>query len=181
MNTEIRRKVFVVLMSSAVTLLRPQRIQFKLSRLCTGLCRSLRQTSAAQANRGPAARIHSCYLTLLRKCTYLFNATNFTQCGLLIMLQEKRFNPYYILVGQQLCRISKSHQFTLQYCLWDFLRDLGETTVGGAEILKNMKDDEGNFELKRISETRCSNIARAYGWWIAKDCCSLTMLKVRPL
>ena len=51
-------------------------------------------------------------------------------------LQEKRFNPYYTLVGQHLCRLSKSHQFTMQYCLWDFLRDLGETNVGGAEVLK---------------------------------------------
>ncbi|KAJ2965203.1 hypothetical protein NUW54_g14197 [Trametes sanguinea] len=45
---------------------------------------------------------------------------------------EKQYNPYYALVVQQLCRLSHSHKITLQFCLWDFLRDMGESTVGGA-------------------------------------------------
>jgi hypothetical protein len=57
------------------------------------------------------------------------------------------------------------------------LRDLGETTVGGAEVLKNIKEVDG-LEVRNISGTRMANVAKAYGWWIAKDCCTLTILKV---
>lgn len=89
---------------------------------------------------------------------------------------EKAYNPYYTLVGQQLCRMSHSHKITLQFCLWDFLRDMGETNVGGAEIIKNLGEDAG-FDVKSISSTRIKNIAGAYGWWIAKDCCTLAILK----
>ena len=103
-----------------------------------------------------------------------------THQGLTIVLdpQEKQYNPYYALVGQQLCRLSHSHKITLQFCLWDFLRDMGETTVGGAEILKNLSEDErAGFNVKSISSTRMRNVARAFGWWIAKDCCTLAILK----
>lgn len=49
--------------------------------------------------------------------------------------------------------------------------------MGGAEVIKNLKEDDG-FEVKNISETRMGNIAKAYGWWLAKDCCTLAILKV---
>lgn len=92
--------------------------------------------------------------------------------------QEKQYNPYYAFVIQQLCRLSHSHKITLQFCLWDFLRDMGETTVGGAEILKNLsEDDRAGFNVKSISSSRMRNVARAYGWWLAKDCCTLAVLK----
>lgn len=67
---------------------------------------------------------------------------------------------------------------TLQFCLWDFLRDLGETGVGGAEVLKNLKDDVAGFDVGKISNTRVRNVARAYAWWLAKDACTLVILKV---
>lgn len=55
---------------------------------------------------------------------------------------------------------------------------MGETTVGGAEILKNLtEDDRAGFNVKSISPTRMRNVARAFGWWIAKDCCTLAILK----
>lgn len=92
--------------------------------------------------------------------------------------QEKSYNPYYTLVCQHLCRNSHSYKITLQFSLWDFLRDLGETTVGGAEVIKNLKDDDGGFDLKTISLTRMKNVAKAYGWWLAKDCVTLAILKV---
>lgn len=99
---------------------------------------------------------------------------------MLNLLQEKAFNPYYAFVVQQLCRNSHSYKITLQFCLWDFLRDLGETNVGGAEVLKNLKDDGPvvGFDLTKISDTRKRNVARAYAWWLAKDCCTLAILKV---
>lgn len=80
---------------------------------------------------------------------------------------------------QHLCRNSHSYKITLQFCLWDFLRDLGETNVGGAEVLKNLNQDVVSFDLKKISDTRMRNVARAYAWWLAKDCCTLAILKVR--
>lgn len=54
---------------------------------------------------------------------------------------------------------------------------MGETTVGGAEILKNLDDDRAGFNVKSISAVRMRNVARAFGWWIAKDCCTLAILK----
>lgn len=93
--------------------------------------------------------------------------------------QEKSYNPYYTLVGQQLCRTSHSHKVTLQFCLWDFLRDLGESNVGGAEVIKNLGEDvSAGFNVKNISNMRMRNVAKAYSWWIAKDCCTLAVLKV---
>lgn len=94
-------------------------------------------------------------------------------------MQEKAYNPYYAFVGQQLCRTSHSHKITLQFCLWDFLRDLGETNVGGAEVLKNLNDESSpSFDVGKISNPRLRNVARAYAWWIAKDSCTLAILKV---
>lgn len=93
-------------------------------------------------------------------------------------VQERSYNPYYTLVCQQLCRTSHSYKITLQFSLWDFLRDLGEKTVGGAAVIKNV-DENDDFELKSISDSRLQNVARAYAWWIAKDCVTLLILKVK--
>ena len=94
-------------------------------------------------------------------------------------LQEKSYNPYYTFVGQHLCKSSHSYKITLQFCLWDFLRGIGESSVGGAEVLKNMKDSEESFEVKDTSSTKMNNIANAYAWWIAKGCVTLSVFKVR--
>lgn len=83
---------------------------------------------------------------------------------------------------QQLCRASHSYKVTLQFCLWDFLRDLGEKSVGGAEIIKDLHEDDAHavpFDLNKLSPARQLNVARAYAWWVAKGSCSLTILKVR--
>lgn len=76
---------------------------------------------------------------------------------------------------------TKSHSFqiTLQYCLWDFLRELGEKTVGGEEMVKGITDDGG--VAKKVSSRRVGNLARLYAWCVAKDALSLTILKVRPV
>ena len=49
--------------------------------------------------------------------------------------------------------------------------------MGGAAAIKNAKDD-AEFDVKSISKTRIQHVAKAYAWWIAKDCCSLMILKV---
>ena len=63
--------------------------------------------------------------------------------------------------------------------MWDFLRDLGEANVGGAAVIKSAQDNNAGIELQYISHIRLHNVAKAYGWWIAKDSVSLLVLKVR--
>ncbi|KAI0749305.1 armadillo-type protein [Daedaleopsis nitida] len=140
MNTDIRRSIFVVLMSSDDYV---------------DACERLSQLKLTEVQQREIIRV-------ILHC-----------CG-----NEKQYNPYYALVGQQLCRLSHAHKITLQFSLWDFLRAMGESTVGGAEILKNLgEDDHAGFSVKSISTTRMRNVARAFGWWVAKDCCTLAILK----
>lgn len=77
---------------------------------------------------------------------------------------------------QHFCKTSHSHGITLQFCLWDFLRDMGESNIGGAEVIKNLSEDD--FGPRSMSNTRLKHVAKAYGWWIAKDSCTLAILKV---
>lgn len=95
-----------------------------------------------------------------------------------LIIQEKVYNPYYALVCQELCLLSHSYKITLQFCLWDFLRELGENNVGGVELLKRQEDLGFSPQGKSINHCRVENTARAYSWWIAKDCCSLVIFKV---
>jgi nucleolar MIF4G domain-containing protein 1 len=98
---------------------------------------------------------------------------------MLDLIQEKLYNPYYTLVGQELCRTSHAYKITLQFCLWDFLRELGETRVGGMGIINGLKGNDSGFDADKVSTTKLKNVAKAYGWWIAKDCVHLGILKVR--
>ncbi|KAI5833141.1 ARM repeat-containing protein [Schizophyllum commune Tattone D] len=143
MNTDIRRSIFVVLMSSDDYV---------------DACERLGQLNLTEVQQREIVRV-------LLHC-----------CG-----NEATYNPYYALVGQHLCRQSHSYKITLQFCLWDFLRDLGETRVGGAEVVKNLGDtnDDSDDEerAKKISPARMRNVAKLYAWWIAKDATSLTILK----
>ncbi|PPQ83433.1 hypothetical protein CVT25_007024 [Psilocybe cyanescens] len=140
MNTDIRRGIFVVLMSSDDYV---------------DACERLSQLNLTEVQQREIIRV-------ILHC-----------CG-----NERSYNPYYSLVCQQLCRTSHAYKITLQFGLWDFLRDLGETTVGGAAIIKNIKEDDG-FDVKSVSDVRLQNVAKAYAWWIAKDC--LTMLILKPV
>lgn len=139
MNTDIRRSIFVVLMSSDDYV---------------DACERLSQLNLTEVQQREIVRV-------LLHC-----------CG-----NEKTYNPYYALVCQQLCRQSHSYKITLQFCLWDFLRDMGEASVGGAEVVKNAKDDSAGFDLKKISSSRMRNVAKAYAWWISKDVVNLNIFK----
>uniref|UniRef100_D8Q3X7 MI domain-containing protein n=1 Tax=Schizophyllum commune (strain H4-8 / FGSC 9210) TaxID=578458 RepID=D8Q3X7_SCHCM len=142
MNTDIRRSIFVVLMSSDDYV---------------DACERLGQLNLTEVQQREIVRV-------LLHC-----------CG-----NEAAYNPYYALVGQHLCRQSHSYKITLQFCLWDFLRDLGETRVGGAEVVKNLGDNDNSDDeerAKKISPARMRNVAKLYAWWIAKDATSLTILK----
>ncbi|MED6216015.1 hypothetical protein PIB30_003661 [Stylosanthes scabra] len=39
-------------------------------------------------------------------------------------LQEKVFNKYYTVLAAKLCEHDKNHKFTLQFCIWDHLKEL---------------------------------------------------------
>ncbi|KAI0264458.1 hypothetical protein BC834DRAFT_924661 [Gloeopeniophorella convolvens] len=139
MNTDIRRSIFVVLMSSDDYV---------------DACERLAQLNLTEVQQRDVVRV-------LLNC-----------CG-----NEKTYNPYYTFVCQHLCKTSHSYKITLQFCLWDFLRDLGEASVGGAEVIKNLKDVDDASEAKDISSTKMRNVAKAYAWWVAKDCVTLTVFK----
>ncbi|KAG2038909.1 armadillo-type protein [Suillus americanus] len=139
MNTDIRRSIFVVLMSSDDYL---------------DACERLAQLGLTEVQQREIIRV------------------NLHCCG-----NEKSYNPYYTLVCQHLSQRSHSYKITLQFCLWDFLRDLGESSVGGLEVIKSLKDNDVGFDVKSMSPSRMKNVAKAYAWWIAKDCCTLTIFK----
>ena len=82
------------------------------------------------------------------------------------------------MIGQHLCRGSHSFQITLQYCLWDFLREIGENEVGGITTTANLGAGIGAVNKKVASCPKIRNIAYAYGWWVAKGSISLSVLKV---
>jgi len=83
------------------------------------------------------------------------------------------------MIGQHLCQGSRSFQITLQYCLWDFLREIGEDDVGGATTITNLGPgiDEAD-KKKTVASSKIQNVAHAYGWWTAKGSISLSVLKV---
>ncbi|KAG2128067.1 hypothetical protein BD769DRAFT_1457798 [Suillus cothurnatus] len=41
--------------------------------------------------------------------------------------------------------------------VWDFLRDLGESSVGGVEVIKSLKDNDVSFDVKPMSPLRMKN------------------------
>lgn len=86
---------------------------------------------------------------------------------------EEVYNPYYTLIGQEVCRNDHGMRITLQYCLWDFLREIGQSEVGGEKFTSLSSTEEG----KEVDPRRISNLARAYGWWFTHDCLSLQALK----
>lgn len=67
---------------------------------------------------------------------------------------------------------------TLQYCLWDFLREMGEKSVGGEELVKNLGDERGSSE-SNVSDRKVANLAKFYAWCLGKDAVSIQILKVR--
>ncbi len=86
------------------------------------------------------------------------------------------------MVGQQLAHTSQSsHRFAilLQFCLWDFLRSIGEDEVGGAGVLQSARDSEATSgEPKDIPLVKIQNVASAYAWWTCRGTATLSMLKV---
>lgn len=99
-------------------------------------------------------------------------------------LQEKTYNPYYTLVLQRLLSTNHSHAITTQYALWDLFREMGESSVGGHERLKNVSESSTSSSGRDLGKRRAKNLERLFGWVLAKGGLNLGVLKVcelRPL
>ncbi|CEH15949.1 Protein involved in high osmolarity signaling pathway [Ceraceosorus bombacis] len=94
---------------------------------------------------------------------------------------EPHYNPYYVLIGVQLATDSPGTRVTMQYCLWDFLRSLGEKHVGGKTIVdrdaSESEDEDDDVSSNAMRARKMAHLARAYGWWIAKGALGLNVLK----
>ncbi|CAE6413936.1 unnamed protein product [Rhizoctonia solani] len=134
MNTEVRRNIFVVLVSSDDYV---------------DACERLTQLDLQETQQREIIRV-------VLHC-----------CG-----NERTYNPFYTLVAHHLCQKSHSHRITLQYCLWDFLRSLGETQVGGEAISRDEVPSGSE-----VSNSMISNYAKAYAWWLARGSVALTIFK----
>ncbi|KAI9010934.1 hypothetical protein CLU79DRAFT_839498 [Phycomyces nitens] len=88
---------------------------------------------------------------------------------------EKSFNPFYMLVSKRLCEYNHSFRVTFQYCLWDFLRDLGESGVGGLDRAATETPTVSDGKNVRLS--RVVNVAKFYAYLIANNSLSLVILK----
>ncbi|KAJ2388274.1 suppressor of glycerol defect, partial [Coemansia sp. RSA 2603] len=87
--------------------------------------------------------------------------------------QEPVFNPYYALVGLRLCAHHASYRLTLQYALWDFLRELGEADVGGMSHVAEAQPTAAlDVPLRRVV-----NLAKLYAWLVGRQGLSLAVLK----
>jgi nucleolar MIF4G domain-containing protein 1 len=65
---------------------------------------------------------------------------------------------------------------TYQYCLWDFLRDLGQTEVGGLDRA-NAASSSLSGGKKNIRISRIVNVAKFYAQLISSHTLSLTILR----
>nr|XP_018267412.1 MIF4G/MA4 domain-containing protein [Kwoniella dejecticola CBS 10117]OBR89570.1 MIF4G/MA4 domain-containing protein [Kwoniella dejecticola CBS 10117] len=125
MNTDVRRGVFVVLLSSEDYV-----------HACDRL--NALKLSAVQQREFVRVALHCCGL-------------------------EKTYNPYYTLILNELCSNSYDHRFTLQYALWDFLREL--------------ENSSGDISKSKKLRTRTGNIAKAIGYVVGRGGLDLTIFK----
>ncbi|KAJ2783267.1 suppressor of glycerol defect [Coemansia javaensis] len=139
MNTDIRRSVFVTLLSSDDYADAFERL----------LKLDLKKTQARELMR------------VIIHC-----------CG-----QEKAYNPYYTLVAYKLCAYHNTYQLTMQYALWDFMRELGETDVGGLGRLSQDDGGDGGGGGATVPLRRIVNLAKMYAWLVDRQVLSLLILK----
>ncbi|CAG8602598.1 10054_t:CDS:2, partial [Funneliformis mosseae] len=135
MNTDIRRSIFVVIMSSEDYVDAFERL----------LKLSLKEVQEREIPR------------VLLLC-----------CG-----NEKTYNPYYALISQKLCEHDHSYKITFQYCLWDFLRECGESDIGGMELVKNTP----STTMEDIPLRRIVNLSKLYALLLTGGQLSIIILK----
>ena len=76
--------------------------------------------------------------------------------------QERRYNPYYGLIGEKLCQYSYDFKITFQYAFWDFLKGLSDFELDVTQSL-----------VRKIS-----NMARLVSHLISIDTMSILVLRV---
>jgi nucleolar MIF4G domain-containing protein 1 len=76
--------------------------------------------------------------------------------------QEKRYNPYYGLIGEKLCQFSYDYKVTFQYAVWDLLKSLSNFDL-------NMKSSQ----IRKIS-----NSARLLSHLVTLGAISVITLRV---
>lgn len=104
--------------------------------------------------------------------------------------REPTFNPYYVVIGTRLAHEDEvGTRITMQYCLWDYLRLLGEKSVGGRSVLeRGVDEDDDNKDVDDYTfgaeggsaqdkTTRAGNTARTYGWWMSRRAVGLEALR----
>ncbi|PWY96998.1 LOW QUALITY PROTEIN: hypothetical protein BCV70DRAFT_203243, partial [Testicularia cyperi] len=91
---------------------------------------------------------------------------------------ESVYNPFYTLIGQELCIHDHSMRITLQYYL-------GQHEVAGAKFAQKFSSssaaasaDSQSEHKENVDPRRIANLARAYSWWISRGALSLQALKV---
>lgn len=90
---------------------------------------------------------------------------------LLLVSSEERYNPYYTHIAKGL---SERHgmRISLQFCLWDFLRDCGEDEVGQ---IGQHRDEEVNDEAPNTR--KIINVGKFYGSLLGMQVLPITVLK----
>ncbi|EIW72369.1 hypothetical protein TREMEDRAFT_25710, partial [Tremella mesenterica DSM 1558] len=133
MNTDIRKAVFIVLMTSEDYIHACDRLS------------ALTMTEVQQREHVRVA-LHCCGT-------------------------ETVYNPYYTLILNHLCSSSYSHRFTLQYALWDFLRELGEDISG--------ESSHPSGKLTRsVGKERIVNLAKTLAYLVARNSIDLTIFRI---
>ncbi|KAI0243780.1 suppressor of glycerol defect [Massospora cicadina] len=85
---------------------------------------------------------------------------------------EKTYNPFYSLVAARLNAYRASFKITFQYALWDFLRELGESGVGGLS-----GSHASTSTLAQVPVRRLINLGKFFGYLLAKVSLPLNILK----
>ncbi|PWA03042.1 hypothetical protein BB558_000801 [Smittium angustum] len=106
----------------------------------------------------------------------------------LLVGQEESYNHYYTLVARKLCSVNHSFKITLQYTLWDFLRNLGESSIGGLGRIGSSNDGENagssdplygkdDMQDTNVLIRRISNTAKMYAALVHKRSLDLVIFK----
>ncbi|WFC93625.1 suppressor of glycerol defect [Malassezia brasiliensis] len=90
---------------------------------------------------------------------------------------EPVYNPYYVLVGQQLAEDLPAMRITLQYVLWDYFREIGETHVGGEKVTAALGDAAPDAPDAPGAARKRAHLAQAYGTWLGHGALSLHVLR----
>lgn len=90
---------------------------------------------------------------------------------------EPVYNPYYVLVGQQLAEDLPAMRITLQYVLWDYFREIGETHVGGEKVTAALGDAAPDAPDAPDAARKRAHLAQAYGTWLGHGALSLHVLR----